>query len=154
MKPIHEERCKELLILLRKMIQAVDLYSKDLNKRCGLTGPQLVILKEVTTHRLISVSELAKTISLSQGTVTDIINRLENKGLIVKARSQTDKRRVLISPSEKCIDILRNAPPPLEAKFTESFTELEDWEQQMILSSMNRLVKLMSAEKIDISPKP
>lgn len=136
------------------MIQAVDLYSKDLNKRCGLTGPQLVILKEVTTHQLISVSELAKTISLSQGTVTDIINRLENKGLIVKARSQADKRRVLISPSEKCIDILRNAPPPLEATFTESFTELEDWEQQMILSSMNRLVKLMSAEKIDISPKP
>lgn len=154
MKPIHEERCKELLILLRKMIQAVDLYSKDLNKRCGLTGPQLVILKEVTTHKLISVSELAKTISLSQGTVTDIINRLENKGLIIKARCQTDKRRVLISTSEKCIDILRYAPPPLEGKFTEAFTGLDEWEQQMILSSMNRLVKLMSAEKIDISPKP
>lgn len=154
MEPIHEERCKELLILLRKMIQAVDLYSKDLNKRCGLTGPQLVILKEVTTHKLISVSELAKSISLSQGTVTDIINRLANKGLIVKARSQTDKRRVLISPSEKCIDILRNAPPPLEGKFTEAFTHLDEWEQQMILSSMSRLVKLMSAEKIDISPKP
>ena len=144
MKTIHEERCKDLLILLRKMIQAVDLYSKDLNKRCGLTGPQLVVLKEVTNHEFISVSELAKTISLSQGTVTDIINRLENKGLMVKERSQDDKRRVMISPSKKCIDILKDAPPPLEEKFTGAFIDLEEWEQLMILSSMNRLVNIMS----------
>ncbi|ACN14751.1 HTH-type transcriptional regulator (MarR family protein) [Desulforapulum autotrophicum HRM2] len=145
MKAIHEERCKELLTLLRKMIQSIDLYSKDLNKRCGLTGPQLVVLKEVTIHEEISVSDLARTISLSQGTVTDIINRLENKGLMKKERSKDDKRRVIISPSEKCVDILKDAPPPLEEKFTGAFIDLEEWEQLMILSAMNRLVTIMAA---------
>jgi DNA-binding MarR family transcriptional regulator len=144
MNAIDEQRCKELLVILRKMIQAVDLYSKHLNKQWGLTGPQLVILKEVAVSQEISVSELARTISLSQGTVTDIINRLEGKGLIHKKKSPGDRRRVMISPSEQCIDILKDAPPPLEEKFTKAFIDLEEWEQLMILSSMNRLVGIMT----------
>ena len=78
MDQVSDIRCRELLGLLRKISQAVDLHSKFLNKNFGLTGPQLVMLQELSDGEL-TVSGLARRISLSQGTVTDIIHRLEKK---------------------------------------------------------------------------
>ena len=151
MDPVNNDRCRELLILLRKITQAVDLHSKYLNKNFGLTGPQLILLQELSNGE-VTVSELARRISLSQGTVTDIIHRLEKKELIVRRRSSRDKRRVLLALSEKCKDLLALAPPPLQETFTNYFSQIEEWEQLMILSSMNRIVKMMSAESIDDPP--
>jgi len=148
---VSDIRCRELLGLLRKISQAVDLHSKYLNKNFGLTGPQLVMLQELSDGEL-TVSGLARRISLSQGTVTDIIHRLEKKDLIIRRRSNQDKRRVLITLSEKCKDLLALAPPPLQETFTNSFSQMEEWEQLMILSSMSRIVKMMSAESIDALP--
>jgi len=150
---VNSIRCRELLILLRKITQAVDLHSKYLNKNFGLTGPQLIILQELSNGEL-TVSGLARRISLSQGTVTDIIHRLEKKDLIIRRRSNQDKRRVFITLSEKCKDLLALAPPPLQETFTTSFSQIEEWEQLMILSSMNRIVEMMSGESIDAHPNP
>jgi DNA-binding MarR family transcriptional regulator len=147
---VNNLRCRELVVLLRKITQALDLHSKHLNKNFGLTGPQLIILQELVNGE-ITVSELARRVSLSQGTVTDIIHRLENKHLIIKRRSDQDKRRVMITLSEECRHILDLAPPPLQEAFADSFTQLEEWEQLMILSSMNKIVKMMSVEKKDAS---
>jgi DNA-binding MarR family transcriptional regulator len=145
---VNSIRCRELLVLLRKITQAVDLHSKYLNKNFGLTGPQLILLQELSNGEM-TVSELARRISLSQGTVTDIIHRLEKKELIIRRRGNRDKRRVLITLSEKCKDLLALAPPPLQETFTRDFSQIEEWEQLMILSSMNRIVQMMSAESID-----
>ena len=38
----------KVMIALRKIIQAIDMNSKKLVKRVGLTGPQLVILQEIS----------------------------------------------------------------------------------------------------------
>jgi len=145
---VNNLRCRELVLLLRKITQAIDLHSKHLNKNFGLTGPQLIILQELTNGE-ITVSQLALRVSLSQGTVTDIIHRLEKKNLIIKRRSNEDKRRVMITLSERCRHILDLSPPPLQEAFADSFTQMEEWEQLMILSSMHKIAKMMSVEKID-----
>jgi DNA-binding MarR family transcriptional regulator len=153
MDRVSSGRCKELLNLLRKITQAVDLHSKYLNKHFGLTGPQLGILQELSNGEK-TVSELARSISLSQGTVTDIIHRLENKNLIVRRRGDRDKRQVLVALSERCKDLLALAPPPLQETFMSHFSQIEEWEQLMILSAMHRIAKLMSAHSIEAVSQP
>lgn len=148
----HDQYCKELLVSLRKITQAVDLHSKDLKRKFGLTVPQLVILQEVSMHQQISVSELARSVSLSQATVTDIVNRLIANGFLAKERSDRDKRRVMVTPLGKCHEILEKAPPPLQETFIGKFARLEHWEQLMLLSALKRIVSLMSAEEIEAAP--
>ena len=145
-------RSREILIKLRKITQAIDLHSKYLLKTVGMTSPQLVILHELSAHEALSVSELSKSVSLSQGTVTEIVLRLSKKSLISKRRSETDKRRTLVSITEKGKLLLADAPSPLQETFIDSFHSLPEWEQLMILSSIEKIVHLMSAEKIDASP--
>lgn len=143
---------RELLIGLRKITQAIDLHSRYLFKTVGITSPQLVILHELSHFESLSVSELSSLISLSQGTVTQILARLEKRGLINRRKSEEDKRRSLISITQDGSQLIQDAPSPLQDRFSESFHSLEDWEQLMILSSIKRIVSLMSAEEIEASP--
>lgn len=147
-----QQQCRNLLISLRTIIQAIDQHSTRLRKNFGLTGPQLIILQEISNHNQRSVTQLAKAVSLSQATVTDIIKRLEQKEYLVKRKSSSDKRKVDISISEKGRSILNEVPPLLQEQFTEKFFRLEKWEQLMIESAFERVVHMMSAENIDASP--
>ena len=147
-----QQRCREMLVSLRKISQAISLHSKNLNRRFGLTGPQLVILNEIARHESITVTQLARSISLSQATVTDILNRLGKKGFVERTRDTIDRRRVMIRITPKCNDILAQAPPALQDTFVDQYTSLPEWEQLMILSALKRIVDLMAAEKIDAAP--
>lgn len=148
----HETYCRELLVSIRKITRAIDLHSKYLKRTFGLTIPQLVILQEVANKKEVSVTDLSKTIDLSQATVTDIVNRLVKNQFLSKERSNIDKRMVVIKPLQKTLDLLEQAPPPLQEMFTQRFAALENWEQLMLLSSLNRIVRLMSAQEIDAAP--
>jgi DNA-binding MarR family transcriptional regulator len=150
--PASRQRCNEMLVSLRKITQAISVHSRDLQRRCGLTGPQLVILNDIANYESISVTQLARSISLSQATVTDILNRLEKKGLVERMRDHTDRRRVMIRITAECRDILSKAPPTLQETFVSGYTDLPEWEQLMILSALERIVDLMSAGKINAAP--
>jgi DNA-binding MarR family transcriptional regulator len=141
-----------VLIALRKIIQAIDLNSKSLVKRFGLTGPQLVILKEIANFDEVSAGAIAKEVSLSRGTVTGILDRMVTKGLISKRKDLKDKRRVMLRITEQGEKLLEMAPPLMQETFVDRFEGLESWEQSMVLSSLQRLVFLMDAKSIDASP--
>jgi DNA-binding MarR family transcriptional regulator len=147
-----QQRCQDMLVSLRKITQAITLHSRDLSRRYGLTGPQLTILTEIANYQTLSVTQLARYISLSQATVTDILNRLEKRGLVERTRDSADRRRVLIRITDQCREILSQAPPPLQETFVERYGALSEWEQLMILSAFKRVVDLMSADKIDAAP--
>jgi len=149
---LHTEMSDDVLISLRKIVQAIDLNSKQLVKRVGLTGPQLVILKYVSSAQRISVGEVAKNVSLSQGTVTGILERMEKRGLVARERGRQDKRRVMIQVTESGKELLATAPPVLQENFLKKFSKIESWEQTMILSALERLVYMMEASAISAAP--
>lgn len=117
-----------------------------------MTGPQLVILRSILPKKLVSVTQLAKDVSLTQATVTNITKRLEKHGYVARDKNLDDKRKVNISVTEKGNLILEKVPPLLQEKFTDRFSKIEDWEQLMIESAFNRVVSMMSAVDIDASP--
>ncbi len=142
----------EVLIALRRIMRAVDLHSRSLIQRYGLTGPQLVILREISRLGEISGSELAKSVSLSLPTVTGILTRLEKRGLVSRRRSEIDKRRVMVRPTSDANELLATAPPPLQESFADQFENLEDWEKSQLLASLQRVVSMMEARELDASP--
>jgi len=142
----EDEVADEVLVSLRQIIQAIDLHSKGLVKKHGLTVPQLVILKTVSKEKSITVGAIAKKVSLSQATVTGILERLYNRGLILRNRSDQDRRRVIIEPTNECYKLLEQAPPLMQELFVKQFCELEEWEQLMLLSSLKKIVSLMNVK--------
>jgi len=146
------EKHQELLIALRKVIRAIGLHSKQLNKTSGLTSPQLLILLEIDKDAGMNSSQVAKNVNLSAATVTNILDRLENKCLVSRVRNTKDKRKVSLYLTEDGKALLLKAPQALQEHFIENFANLAEWEQSQLLSSMERLAEMMDATEIDASP--
>ena len=149
---IEEKISDEILIALRRIVRAIDLHSRRLAEDYGLTGPQVVLLRQVVRSGEIHVAELAKKISLSHATVTDILNRLERRGLIVRTRSVMDRRRMLVRPTTEAIALVKKSPPLLQEQFSAQLARLHDWELAQILSVLQRVALMMDAKQIDASP--
>ena len=142
----------QVLVNLRKIIRATDLHSRRLSKQAGLTTPQLLILQAIQELGGVSISTLAKKVTLSQATVTTIIDRLESRTLLKRQRSTKDKRVVHPALTELGEQMLKQAPTPLQDLFSDQFEALEDWEKSMIVASLQRVAAMMNADKIDASP--
>ena len=146
------EKIEEVLVALRRLIRATDLRSRQLNKTVGLTAPQLLLLQTVKRHGEITIGDIARQMTLSQATVTTIVDRLEARALLVRQKSTTDKRRVYASLTPEGEQILEDAPTALHTQLIDKFQSLENWEQSMILASLQRLANMMDTEDIDASP--
>lgn len=142
----------EILISLRRIMRAADLHSQKLMKESGLTAPQLLVMQAIEKEGSPSTSTLARSIAVSQATMTRIIDRLERAGLVRRDKSNMDKRVVNISLTDTGRTKLESAPEPLQAEFLREYRKLDDWEQQMLKSSLLRIAKMMDAEDIDAAP--
>lgn len=143
---------EQVLVALRRVIRATDLHSKRLSKHSGLTGPQLLIMRTVRDLGEVTIGTIAEKVSLSQATVTTILDRLELRKLVYRVRSTQDKRKVHAHLTEDGVDILARAPEPLQEEFVKKFQSLHEWEQTMIIASLQRVANMMDADDIDASP--
>ncbi len=144
------QNVNDVLIAIRRVIRATDLHSRHLTKTAGLTGPQLLILTNLGNHNEMTIGELAK--ELSQATITNIVDRLEARQLLKRQRAKNDKRKVLTYLTTNGRKMLKNAPTPLQEHFVEQFEKLNDWEQSMIISSLQRVATMMDASDLDVAP--
>ncbi len=143
---------EEVLVALRRVIRATDLHSKHLAKTTGLTAPQILLLQTIRDKGEVTIGEIASEMSLSQATVTTIIDRLEKRGLVFRERSKEDKRKVHAYLTDQAAEVLKEAPIPLQDQFARQFGDLQQWEQTMIISSLQRVAHMMDAQHIDASP--
>ena len=143
---------EQVLIALRRIIRAVDIQSRKLMKVSGLTGPQLLIMKAVAELGEVTTGTIARHVNLSQATVTSILDRLVKRELITRSRSSSDKRIVHARLTPEGHIALEQAPSLLQDDFSGRFLKLKDWEQSLILASVQRLAELMDAQEIEASP--
>jgi DNA-binding MarR family transcriptional regulator len=141
----------QVIIALRRVIRAVDIHSRTLAANYGLTGPQALILKALQNGKL-TAGALANAVSLSQATVTDILNRLEQKQLIYRVRDTKDRRKVMVQITDDGKALLDQSPPLLQDRFINRFCNLQDWEQTSLLSALQRIATMMDAEELDAAP--
>ncbi len=140
---------EEVLVSLRQIIRATDLYSKKIKREYGLTSPQILLMKAISQSSDITIRQLSINTNMSQATATSILDRLEAKDIVARTRDTKDKRKVHATLTEKGLRILENAPQMIEKNFVDQFQSLDTWEQNLLLSSLQRVANMMNAPKDD-----
>lgn len=128
---------------LRRMNQTMDMHSRELERRFGLTLPQLDVLWAVAGSGKVPVGSIAARVHLSKATLTSITDRLVEHGLLARQRSESDKRQVMISITEKALNILEQGPHPFHEEFSERLNGLEHWQQTQLLSALQQIASMM-----------
>jgi DNA-binding MarR family transcriptional regulator len=137
---------------LRRIIRAVGLYSRDLLRRRNLTTPQLAALRQLRRNGAMSAGELARGVALSQATITGIVDRLEQHGLVTRSRSSQDRRRVVVELTDAGREAVANSPPPLHEAFMLRLAELPEAERGEIDRVLRQIVHMMEAEEVEAAP--
>jgi len=138
-----------MVLALRQISRAVDLHSRELLQRIGLTAPQVAALKALSRLQPVTIGGLARAIHLSQATLTGIVRRLENRGLATRTRSGTDRRSVVVELTAEGKRVVESAPSLLHERFHREFEKLEDWEQTLVLSTLQRVAAMMHADDLE-----
>lgn len=141
-----------VLVALRRIIRATDIYSQKLRKTVGLTTPQLLVLRAVAQADDVTLGRVAQDLSLSQATVTTLVDRLESGGFVTRVRSEEDRRRVFVRLTTGGREVLSLAPDLLQDRFVRRFERLAEWERSMITAALQRTAALMDATELDASP--
>lgn len=77
----------------------------------GITGAQWVILMRIARGCASTAAELCRFGHCDTGSMTRMLDRLEEKGLIRRVPSSTDRRVTLLELTEAGRDLLPHLPP-------------------------------------------
>jgi DNA-binding MarR family transcriptional regulator len=109
---LDHQLCFALYAASRALVRAYDPLLAPL----GVTYPQYLALLVLWEGNEISVGALGERLALDSATLTPLLKRLEQQGLVARRRNPDDERVVLIS--------LTPSGRALKAKATEIPTEL------------------------------
>jgi DNA-binding MarR family transcriptional regulator len=126
--------------------------TKDLAGRYGLTGPQLAVVKMLEPVGKLSLSELSSQIRARNSTVTGIIDRMEREGLVVRRRSQQDRRVINIELTAKGRELAAEIPiEPVKIfrRVLEELSPRDATELRRILNKLARRVREIVGESND-----
>jgi DNA-binding MarR family transcriptional regulator len=89
----------DVLQLIWTLGHALQVRSLRMSRELGVTGPQRLALRLVASERVNSPGALAARLVLHKSTVTGIVARLEQRGLLVRAPHGGDGRRIALAPT-------------------------------------------------------
>lgn len=145
-------RSESALVTLRRILHVTDTNARALARRTGLTLAQMIVLEIVAGDDRATPKEIARRSGVSQATITSLIDKLEARGFVTRRRSEQDRRLIRVTATEAGRTLLANAPNPLYAAFSARFEALPEWEQLMILATLERVSGLMNADQVEALP--
>lgn len=141
---------REIVYLIRKLMQAGELFTKELNKKFSVSAPQLSTLLALFEGGAMPPSQIARRIMVKSSTVTGIIDRLEQKGLVTRIRNSPDRRIITIELTDAGRKLAENAPPPIQTKIVQGMNKLEDKERETIIRSLTKLAEMIDAQDLEV----
>jgi MarR family transcriptional regulator, organic hydroperoxide resistance regulator len=139
----------ELMHLFWAIEHLLRRTSKLLHRRIGITGPQRLVLRIIEQRAGITASELVRAIHLHKSTLTGILNRLEQRHLLVREPDAADRRRVCLRLSRTARATLPREVPTLEAAIRRVLPRLSAAQRR---STRRVLALLVDALEDQVSP--
>lgn len=146
------DRIDTSLIALRRILRATDLFGREIKQAAGVTPAQFRALQIIAESGQATATVIAQRMRVSQATVTSLVDKLVREGMVLREKSTQDRRQTDIHMTRKGRQILADAPDPLQQRFVRKFSAMEDWEQAMLVASLERVAAMLDADDIDASP--
>ncbi|MER9351842.1 MarR family transcriptional regulator [Mesorhizobium sp. M0062] len=86
----------QLCFTLYATSMAINRTYKPMLDEMGITYPQYLVLNALAEAGGMSVGSIAHRLALESSTITPLVKRMEQAGLVTRQRSQTDERQVQV----------------------------------------------------------
>ena len=118
-------------------------YQPHLDK-LGLTYPQYLVLMVLWEDDNLTVNDIARRLILNTNTVTPLLKRMEQQGIIVRKRSDEDERKVIVQLTNKGRELQEDAsriPESLMIRLGDSNLDMD--ELLRLKESLNSIIRFL-----------
>lgn len=99
---------------IRSVVRALRLNTRSIEAKLGISLAQLFVLQQLVEKPAESLNELAERTATHQSSVSVVVRRLVDRGLVTRVSASTDRRRVQIALTPAGEEILRDAPSTVQ----------------------------------------
>ncbi|WP_379127639.1 MarR family winged helix-turn-helix transcriptional regulator [Paenibacillus sp. sgz500958] len=101
----NEQQLDEIVSSFRRISHAFQqLLWKDAEE-LDITPTQLMVLRKISLHPEIGITDLAELLHLGNSAASGVVDRMVKAGLLIRQRSESDRRSFELSLTEKGIEI-------------------------------------------------
>lgn len=130
----------------RCLVKALRLADRAGMKEHGLGASQLFVLHELKRDAPLSINELAERTLTDQSTVSVVVSKLIEKGLVTRERAEEDARRLELTLTAKGHRIAKDLPPPIQYLIIEGVEQLAPARAKALAESLHEICKLLGAD--------
>ena len=147
----NKDHTKDIIYSIRRLMQAGELYTKELNKKYNVSAAQVNCILTLNEYGPLPPSQIAKYMMVNSSTVTGIIDRLEQKGFVERKRISQDRRIITIQLTQTGKKLAENAPPPIQQKIIDGLKKLTPHEIDQIVDSLKSLTGMLDVQDLEVS---
>lgn len=126
--------------------EVMHLFKQSMSKvfeDLGITAPQSMVMGILSKEKTLKITELSTKLSLSNSTVSGIVDRLEKQGMVERKRSEQDRRVVYVSVASNFAEINQNFHKRLEDMIENKMNKGTHEELAKIYEGLDSLKKLL-----------
>ena len=135
----------QILDSVRRVVRVLRVSSRAAEKQVGLSAAQLFVLHVLAGRPASSINEVAQLTRTHQSSVSVVVQRLVDRGLIEKAPAPGDARRTALSVTPAAMPLLRDAPDAPTEILLKALERMPGGVRVQLARSLARLAKELGA---------
>ena len=126
----------------RELFRVSQQHFQRIESNCGVSGAQLWALSELARGPGLTVSQLARKMSIHLSTSSNLLDKLETHGHIRRERGSDDQRTVHVYLTASGRQVLDKAPRPVEGVIPDALAKMPVDALQSLQRNLGLLLEL------------
>ena len=88
---------------------------------------------------------------VKSSTVTGVVDRLEQKGLVKRVRDSQDRRVITVKLTAIGNELTENAPPPIQKKIVDGLKNMPESEIEEVFFALTKLTDMLDVQDLEVT---
>jgi len=133
-----ETEARAIMDAIREIVRVLRESSRAAEAEVGLSGAQLFVLRQLADGGPMSLNEVAARTLTHQSSVSVVVSRLVDGGLVSRTRSGEDSRRLELALTHKGEALLRQAPGASQERLIDGLRGMSVKERRQLRLALDR----------------
>ncbi len=134
---------RDVLDAVRRIVRSLHESSRAAEKAHGLSGAQLFVLQKLADAPGLSLNGLAALTHTHQSSVSTVVSRLVERGLVLRSAAADDGRRLELRVSAEGRRLVARAPDAAQTRLIDAIERLPASRRRALARALGDLTRTM-----------
>ena len=133
-----DDSTRRVMDSLRRIVRVLGASARGPAARHGATGAQLFVLHQIDAAPGLSIGELAARTLTGQSTVSEVVTRLVDRGLVARRADPADARQTRLQLTARGRSTIRDTEPTAQERLASGLASLAPKERDDLARALDR----------------